>query len=411
MRTRFTHLPLALVLALALGLAATAAAQTTLDVWVYENVYAEDAPIVRAADAFMAEHPDITVNLIPTQYGSSSYLDKYIIAQQAGSGPDALMVDVAWSPQLAAMGATLPLDADMDAFFPGPVETVTVDGETHGLPFYTNALALFYNKTAFEAAGLPLPEAGWTWDEFLTAVETLSDGEMYGFGLQGGWGGTFEWYPWVWQSGGAFLADDFTRPAFNDPEALEAAQFFLNLVTNPEFVPEAAKTWKGWSELGAAFANEVIAMFEVGDWGISIVENMNPAFEWGVAPLPMNREQASLVGGANWIVNPNSDHPDAATAWISYATGPAVFEMMDGYNRIAARRGAAEEQAIVRDDPRMQVFVDALEYAHPRPPIPNWTPIDYDCIQPAFLKVILEGAEVEAAMAEAELCALSILNE
>jgi len=407
----FRNSILASLIALAVG---TAFAQAELDVWVYESVWAADAPIVAAAETFMAENPDIVINLVPTQYGSSSYQDKFLIAAQAGGGPDALMVDIAWSPQFAAIGLTMPLDEYVDdasgSFFAGPLETVTYEGSLYGLPFYTNALGMFYNRTAFEEAGLPLPEEGWTWEDFRVAVDTLSKDGMYGFGFQGGWGGTFEFYPWVWQTGGDFLTADDMQPAFNDEDALEAARFYLDIVTNPDYVPEAAKTWKGWSELGAAFANEVIAMYEVGDWGIGIVDGMEPGFEWGVAPLPMNEQKASLVGGANWVVNANTDHADAAYRWIEYVTGPAVFGLMDGYNRLAARRGAAESQAIVQDDPRMQVFVASLDYARPRPTIPLWTSIDYDCLQPAFLEVILQDAEIDAAMAEAELCALGILG-
>lgn len=399
----------------ALLLMGTALAQVELDVWIYESFYSEDAPIVAAAEAFMAENPDITINLVPTQYGSSSYRDKFLVAAQAGGGPDALMVDIAWSPQFAAIGLSLALDEYVpdasEQYFGGPLETVTLDGSLYGLPFYTNALGMFYNKTAFEAAGLPLPVEGWTWDDFATAVDTLSSERMYGFGLQAGWGGTFEFYPWVWQTGGDFLAEDASRPAFNDENAIEAARFFLNIVTNPEYVPEAAKTWKGWSELGAAFTEGVIGMFEAGDWAIGIVDGMEPEFEWGVAPLPMGEEKATLVGGANWVVNANTDHPDAAVRWAEYITGPAVFDLMDGYNRLAARRGAAEEQAIVQNDPRMQVFVGSLDYARARPTLPTWTSIDYDCLQPAFLQVILEGAEIDTAMAEAEVCALDILNQ
>jgi multiple sugar transport system substrate-binding protein len=405
-------------LALASGLLlflGAAQAQVSLDVWIYDSFAGEDAPIVQAAERFMQENPDIIVNLIPTQYGSSSYRDKFIVAAQARSGPDALMTDIAWSPELAAMGIILPigdrLGDGVEEFFPGPMQTVTHEGRIYGLPYYTNALAMFYNRTAFEEAGLPVPREGWTWDDFRTAVETLSDGTMYGFGLQAGWGGTFEWYPWVWQNGGDFLSEDQSEPAFNSPAALEATKFYLDIVTNPRYVPEAAKTWKGWNELGAAFANEVIAMYEVGDWGLSIVEGLEPDFEWGVVPLPMSEEKASLVGGANWMINANTRNPDAAYRWLEFITGPSVFETMDGYNRLAARRGAAEEQAIVREDERMQAFVASLEYAQPRPALPTWTTIDYDCIQPAFLRVILEGADIESSMARAEQCAATILNE
>ena len=62
------------------------------------------------------------------------------------------------------------------------------------------------------------------------------------------------------------------------------------------------------------------------------------------------------------------------------------------------------------DDPRMQVFAESLDYARPRPTNPLWTSTDYDCIQPAFMQVILEGRDVNEAMAEAELCAVGVLN-
>jgi ABC-type glycerol-3-phosphate transport system substrate-binding protein len=387
----------------------------TLDVWVYEAIYAENAPIVQAANAFVAANPGVTVNLIPTPYGSSSYLDKYVVAALAGSGPDALMVDVAWSPQLAAMGAALPLTGKLEGsvgdYYAGPIETVLFEGEAHGLPFYTNALGLFYNKTAFEAAGLPLPTADWTWSDFLTAVDRLSNGTMYGFGLQGNWGGTYEFYPWAWSNGGDFLTADYSAPAFTSEATLEAAEFYLALITNPRYVPEAAKTWRGWSELGTAFSQGIIAMYQTGDWSINIVNGMQPAFDWGVAPMPRNEQAASLVGGANWIVNPNTRNEALAVKWIEYVTGPAVFAMMDGYNRIAARRGAEVEQAIIKDDPRMQTYVALLEVARPRPPIPAWTPIDYECLQPAFLEVILRGADIRASLAAAEICAIGKLNE
>src|SRR5699024_4633840 len=152
-------------------------------------------------------------------------------------------------------------------------------------------------------------------------------------------------------------------PAFNSSEGLEATTFFLDIVTNPDYVPEAAKTWQGWSELGAAFANEVIAMFEVGAWGISIIDQMDADFVWVMAQLPVHRTSASLVGGANWVMNNNTRHPEEAWRFLEYISGPAVFPMLDGYNRMAARRGALTEQAMVAEDERMQVFAATLDDA------------------------------------------------
>ncbi len=409
---RLTRTAALLLLSAAL---ATAFAQTRVNVWIYETFAGDNSPISKAAADFMAQNPDIEINLIPTAYSSSSYRDPFVIAAQGGGGPDVIMADIAWSPEFAAMGIVLPLNDYVagveDNYFPGPLDTVRYEGSIYGVPFYTNALGMVYNKTAFENAGLPLPHDGWTWDDFRTAVDALStDSDHYGFGLQGAWGGTFEWYPWLWAAGGELLTADGTAPLFNSEAGLEATRYFLDIVTNPRYVPEAAKTWRGWAELGAAFTSEVIAMFEAGDWIISIIDGMDPSFEWGIAPLPQHRERASLVGGANWVVNANTRVADAAWRWLEYITGPASAEVMDGYNRVSANRTAAAGQSIVTSDPRMQVLTDSLEFARARPTVPLWTTVDYDCVQPAFMQVILEGKDVVTAMAEAEVCAVGVLN-
>ena len=393
--------------------AETAQEPVTLQVWVYDS-FAKDleAPIYSAVEKFEQANPDIKIEIIPTQYGSSPYRDKFITAAQAGSGPDALMADIIWTPQFAAAGLTLPLDEfageEIQNFYPGPVATNQYQGKLYGLPFYTNAVALFYNKTAFNEAGLPLPEAGWTWEDFRQAAITLTKDDQYGFGLMAGYGGTFEWFPWIWQNGGEILNADNTQAAFTNPEGLESATVFLELITKDGVVPEAAKSWKSWDEMAAAFSNQVIAMYEVGDWGLAAVDAMQPNFEWGVVELPMKASKASVVGGANWVISKNTKNPEAAYKWLSFITGPDVFDLMDGYNRLAARSGG--QQAIVSADPRMQVFVDSLESARARPSIPNWTTVDYDCLQPAFLKVILEGADIETALQEAGTCANNALQ-
>jgi ABC-type glycerol-3-phosphate transport system substrate-binding protein len=285
---------------------------------------------------------------------------------------------------------------------------LTFNKELYGLPFYTNALGIIYNKTAFEKAGLPLPKDGWTWDDFMNAVKKLSNDTMYGLGYQGGWGGTFEWFPWLWQNGGELLTPD-GKAAFNSPEGLASVETFLGLVTNKTYVPEAAKAWKVWDELAAAFASGTIAMYQVGDWGLSGVERFKPNFEWAVAPLPMRKSKASVIGGANWMINKNTKNPDAAYRFLRFISGPKVYGMLDSYNRLSARKGSLSGQQLLKSNPRLQSFASLLKYGRARPPIPNWSQVEFDCLQPAFLNVILKGAEVKKVMADAEVCANKIL--
>ncbi len=383
------------------------AKHVTLQAWIYSSFAAADAPIFAAADKFMKENPNIKVQLVPLTYGSSSYLNKYVVAFQARTAPDSLMSDVAWVPDLAAMDSLLRIDqqaaSDIKSFYPGPVQTVTYKDHILGLPFYTNDLAMFYNKSAFESAGLQQPAEEWTWADFVRDAKALTKGSRYGFGFEGGWGGTYEWYPWLWQGGGSLLSPDRGSVAFDSAQGIDATRTFFGLTTTDKVVPPGVLTWKSWSELAAAFSSGVIAMFESGDWQIPMIKQDKPSFEWGVAPLPMGKEKATVVGGADWVINAKSHSADAAYRWIKYITGPAVFDLMDGYGRLAARVGN-ENQQVVKSDPLMRVFVDELAYSKARPSIPQWTNVDYNCLQPAFQRILLKGAHVSSALSEAAAC-------
>jgi len=73
-----------------------------------------------------------------------------------------------------------------DDFWPG-ILTSCEDtyGNMVGLPLTASMMSLFYDQAAFDAAGLPYPQPGWTWDDFQKAVTALSEkkgGETrYGF--------------------------------------------------------------------------------------------------------------------------------------------------------------------------------------------------------------------------------------
>lgn len=394
----------------------SAALQGNLELWVYEEFYKDQdqSALALATAEFIAQNPGVTVNITPVPYGSSSYRDKYIQAANGGGGPDLLQCDNIWVPQFAAMDIIVPLTDYMgdsvNDYFPGTIEAATYNDQVYGVPFAADSMVLFYNKDMFTAAGLDPNSPPTTWEEFRNAAIALRDNDMGGFGLLGGWGGSFEWLPWFWQNGGEIIGSD-GKVAFNSPEGMEATEFFLNLLTVDKVVPEAALTWKGWDELAAGFANQTVGMCQ----GMAVLYNglqgLDVTFDWGVCVLPGRAEQANTLGGSHWVVNKNSENADLAYAWIQFISAKEqALDICDSYLRISARKDASE-QVNVKDNEITKVFVQALETSRPRPIIPEWTTIDYDCIQPAFMKVIFEGAEIQPSMADAETAANAALEE
>lgn len=379
-----------------------------LELWVYDEFYSEDefSPIQRVIDEFIEENPNVTVSVIPTPYGSSSYRDKFIQAATGGAGPDVILSDNIWVPQLAAMELIKPIDdmfADRKAeYFEGTIDAGSYKGQVYGVPFHVDVMVLFYNKTRFAEVGLDPEAPPTTWDEFRDAAIALTDEEngKYGFGGLFGWTGSFEWLPWLWQNGGSILNEDQTEAAFNSPEGIEATEFFLNLILEDKVVPPAAMSWKSWDELTAGFASGTIGMCEGMNVMLGKLDKLDETFEWGVTPLPSNTDSGATLGGGHFVISEECENPDVAYELIQKITASENLGMMDAYGRLSARTDSGN-QKMAQEDERIAVFVEALKDAKPRPTIPEWTTIDYDTIQPAFAKILWEGGDIAEEMNKA----------
>src|SRR5215203_5044125 len=151
-------------------------------VWDYEQQIYE--PL---AKKFTAEHPNITIALV-------SLDDMMNVPQQQQAGPEGPLTQLrrivsgadtapafALTPEAFGSGLMLDLAPLMDAdsafkrddFLPGALEQYTSKGGTWVLPRYLNVQVLNYNKDLFKAAGLPEPQAGWTWTDLLGDAEQL----------------------------------------------------------------------------------------------------------------------------------------------------------------------------------------------------------------------------------------------
>jgi ABC-type glycerol-3-phosphate transport system substrate-binding protein len=139
-------------------------------------------------EQFQEDQPRIPVQFVPLsgQQAGLSLRERAALADVVlleGQPPttDAAAAFLDLTPLMAA-------DPTFDAadFWPGIMDACRAAGLQVGLPFRANASLIFFDKAAFDAAGLPHPEPGWSWEDFRQAVQalTLSDGEQttrYGF--------------------------------------------------------------------------------------------------------------------------------------------------------------------------------------------------------------------------------------
>jgi multiple sugar transport system substrate-binding protein len=112
----------------------------------------------RVADAFHAEHPDITVKVEVADW--DSYWEKLRVLVSGGTPPDVFAMDAPLYPDWQSRGALLNLqpylDADpsaLDGVFPVTLEVYKTPEGHFGLPRDFQTIVLYYNKAMFDAAG------------------------------------------------------------------------------------------------------------------------------------------------------------------------------------------------------------------------------------------------------------------
>ena len=83
---------------------------------------------------------------------------------------------------------------EMDKFPKDIKELYVNDGKTYAIPKDVDTIALWYNKTMFDEAGIAYPDENWTWDDYYDAAVKLTkpDGSQYGTAMnpsnnQDGW--------------------------------------------------------------------------------------------------------------------------------------------------------------------------------------------------------------------------------
>lgn len=129
-------------------------------------------------DAYEAREGGQSIAMDPSSV--ESYIDKLATQVSGGNAPDVMGIFHHAVPQFARQNAFAPLGEYLgdifrtDGFDDGTVELGTVDGEVYGLSFGDNAHGMIFDTTYLQAAGLDLPEPGYTWEDLLQIGRDMS---------------------------------------------------------------------------------------------------------------------------------------------------------------------------------------------------------------------------------------------
>ncbi len=360
---------------------------------------------------FQRKNPKIKVEASSGGVLADSMLQKITTALSSGQYPDIAYIfgpdiaSVARSPKVAHLGKyTQEASLRWDDFYPAARDAVTVDGEARGFPALVDNLCVAYNTKVFADAGVPVPRAGWTWDEFVATARRLTNPSkgIFGTGWPADGGEDCVWrvYPMIWDAGGDILAKDGKTVAFDGPSGLRALQTINQLGKDKSVYPD---TKPGSETMYQIFSNDKMGMVATGPWQLpAFVENST---DYGVVPLPTySGGTVTIAGPDTWTIFDNgSARVAAAVTFLTFLTeGAQDVQWASQAGSLPLRTSTAESadwKQHVSDTVGLDVFSQALTYARTRPTIRSYPKISQPMGQ-AIVKMLLDTSTPQDALAD-----------
>jgi multiple sugar transport system substrate-binding protein len=299
---------------------------------------------VDVAKAYMAKHPNVTINYqrIPGQ----EYTQKQLLMAASKTSGDAYWAcGACLFGQFALAGVFIdhtPLiratNFDWNSLLPQAQRGATINGKIYGLPHacHAGSVALFINKNLFDKGGVPIPAAewtnephpgykNWTYDDFQKAAVALTQRQgsrttQWGFLI------SHHLYDLVINLrsfGGDYLSPDGKKILFETPEDMAAIGFLADLYNKYKVSPTPAENPSGGPDL---FASGKVAMTVAAVYNLLGARQTYKNFDWLTIPMPRGK------GGVNgmfffddWSVLNTSKNPEITFDFLSqiasYETG------------------------------------------------------------------------------------------
>ena len=395
---------LVLALVAALGLSALVQAQVTLS---YRFWDLNQAPAMEAiARAFEAKNPGIKIEIEVIPW--SQYWTNLETAATGRNLPDVFWLNATNFELYASNNMLVPLDdwlaksdlISLDDYPPALAAIYNYRGKQYAIPKDMDTIGLWYNKELFDAAGIPYPNADWTWDDFREAAIALTDEEnqVWGFAaelsLQSGFGNT------IYQAGGYVVNEDRTKAGLAEPEAIEGLKFWTDLINVDKASPSMAQMTD--TEPISLFESGRAAMYFTGSWNaVRFNANEYTKDRVDVTVLPKGKQRAVIIHGLGNVIAANTKHREEAWKFVEFLGSREAMEIQAATGTVIPSYMALQD-TWVKSIPQfnLQIFLDQIEWAVPYPVsvrAGHWQQLLTDCLTPAWAgEISIEEAAQEA---------------
>jgi sn-glycerol 3-phosphate transport system substrate-binding protein len=387
---------------------------------------ASEETLQRLTDQFNASQGDVRVKLLNTTSYDDTFT-KYRAGLGGGDLPDVVQIQDTSLQGMIDSQSVVPIAAcikadkyDTSDFVPRVLDYWTVANTLYGMPFNVSNPVFYYNKLAFEKAGLDPNKPPATLEEVRAAAQKLVDSgtTKYGYSIK-----LDPWYleHWLAKAGKPYVNNSngrkqrATSVVFDTKAGQEIFSWLDSMVDDKLALNTGPPAGNIDNLLAIGAGNAAMTIDTSGNLG-TILQVLGsgqfPNVEIGVAPMPGPVGKGGvLVGGAALYIPKSSSPEKQAAAWkfIKFLDEPASQAQWSvGTGYVPVRKSAIEDpvlEAAWAKTPEYKVAYDQLvtgvnNVATAGPVIGPYSAVR-EAVVNALTQMLTQGVDPKAALATA----------
>lgn len=330
----------------------TTGGDNEITVWAWDPNY-NIVALNEAKRIYNEANPEVNINIVEMAKADIEQKLTTVLASGDSEGlPDIVLVeDYNAKKYLSAYpDAFVPYDKVDYSKFASPVDFMTIEGNTYGVPFGLATTALYYRADLFEEAGYTEDDMqNITWEQYADMGKKVK--EVTGVDLMTFDPSNTEIIRIMMHSAGSWYTDQDGKPNLADNKALKKAFETAKEVVNTAPITLVAD----WTEFVGAFNGGKVATVISGCWITpSIITEESQSGQWRIAPTPrMDMEgsgNASNLGGSSFYVL-NQENQELAKDFITktFAESSELYENILASNGIQSMFAPAFESPVYQE--------------------------------------------------------------
>lgn len=319
----------------------------------------------RIAQDFEKEHPGVAVDYVNIGYDGAQ--NRFKNAAAANEAPDVMRTEVAWVSDFASLGYLYPLDdtalGERGDFLDQAWASTQYEGTTYAVPQVIDALAVYYNRSLLDEAGVEVPE---TWDDVKKSRDEFEDAGTTPMYLRGD--DSYYFLPLLYGEGGDLVDAGAQEVTIDDDAGVAAFEQLQELVDSGAVLTD---TSDGYENMLSSFGDGEVAMIIDGPWDAATLQE-ELGDDLGIAAVPAGSAgQGSPQGGWNYSVYAGTPEAEASLAFVEYMASAEVQQQVAEELNLLPTRESVYDEPSIRDNETIQSFRTAVDVAHERPWIPE----------------------------------------